>query len=83
LHLHPYWRERYGLSESAFPVSTAAYRAMVSLPIYSKMDDATVEQVVAAVRAALDMGRSVREMIAEPAPQPAARAVAPRGGAGE
>lgn len=49
LHLHPYWRDRYRLRPEQFPVSTEAYRTLVSLPIYSKMDDAAVERVIAAV----------------------------------
>jgi dTDP-4-amino-4,6-dideoxygalactose transaminase len=53
LHLQPYWRETYALREQDFPVSTAAYRASVSLPIYNKMDDADVSRVVSSVRAAL------------------------------
>jgi dTDP-4-amino-4,6-dideoxygalactose transaminase len=53
LHLHPYWRERYALDESAFPNSQHAYERMSSLPIYTRMTDADVERVIAAVRAAL------------------------------
>jgi dTDP-4-amino-4,6-dideoxygalactose transaminase len=53
LHLHPFWRDTYGLKAEQFPVSTDAYRRMVSLPIYSKMTDADVSRVIDAVRAAL------------------------------
>jgi dTDP-4-amino-4,6-dideoxygalactose transaminase len=53
LHLHPYWRERYGLTPAMFPHSQAAYEASVSLPLFSAMTDADVARVVAAVRAAL------------------------------
>jgi dTDP-4-amino-4,6-dideoxygalactose transaminase len=53
LHLHPYWRDTYGLTAEQFPVSTDAYRRMVSLPIYSRMTDADVSRVIDAVRAAL------------------------------
>lgn len=49
LHFHPYWRDRYGLRPEQFPVSTEAYRTMVSLPIYSKLEDAAVARVIAAV----------------------------------
>lgn len=47
LHRHPYWRERYGLTEAMFPHSDAAYRAMLSLPLYTRMTDADVDRVVA------------------------------------
>jgi len=53
LHLHPYWRERYGLQAAQFPHSQRAYERMLSLPIYTRMNDGDVERVVMAVRAAL------------------------------
>jgi dTDP-4-amino-4,6-dideoxygalactose transaminase len=53
LHLHPYWRERYGLQAAQFPHSQHAYERMLSLPIYTRMSDADVERVVDAVRQAL------------------------------
>jgi len=53
LHLHPYWRERYGLQAAQFPHSQHAYERMLSLPIYTRMGDADVERVVDAVRQAL------------------------------
>jgi dTDP-4-amino-4,6-dideoxygalactose transaminase len=53
LHLHPYWRERYSLTAAQFPHSQRAYERMVSLPIYTRMTDADVQRVVAAVRTVL------------------------------
>ena len=53
LHLHPYWRERYALQPAMFPHSQQAYERMLSLPIYTRMSNADVQRVVAAVRAAL------------------------------
>ena len=53
LHLHPYWRDRYGLQPGQFPHSQTAYERMVSLPLYTRMSDADVDRVVAAVRMAL------------------------------
>lgn len=54
LHMHPYWRNRYQLTEEAFPVSSAAYHSMLSIPIYSKMDDASVERVIGTVKSAFE-----------------------------
>jgi dTDP-4-amino-4,6-dideoxygalactose transaminase len=51
--MHPYWRERYGLEDAAFPVATAAFEHVVSLPLYSKMTDADVDLVVEAAKRAL------------------------------
>jgi len=53
LHLHPYWRERYALTAAQFPHSQHAYERMASLPLYTKMSEADVERVVAAVRQVL------------------------------
>jgi dTDP-4-amino-4,6-dideoxygalactose transaminase len=50
LHLQPYWRDTYRLEPRQFPVSTDAYRRMLSLPIYSRMTDADVARVIEAVR---------------------------------
>jgi dTDP-4-amino-4,6-dideoxygalactose transaminase len=53
LHLQPYWRDRYGLSPAQFPHSQRAYEHMLSLPIHTRMQEADVARVVAAVRHAL------------------------------
>ncbi|MBZ8140251.1 UDP-4-amino-4,6-dideoxy-N-acetyl-beta-L-altrosamine transaminase [Rubrivivax gelatinosus] len=53
LHLHPYWRERYQLDAAHFPQAQHAFERIASLPIYTRMTDADVERVVAAVRVAL------------------------------
>jgi dTDP-4-amino-4,6-dideoxygalactose transaminase len=57
LHLHPYWRERYGLDAARFPHSQQAYERMLSLPIYTRMSEADVERVIAAVRQSLGGAR--------------------------
>jgi dTDP-4-amino-4,6-dideoxygalactose transaminase len=53
LHLHPYWRERYALKPETFPHSQHAYERMLTLPLYTRMSDADVRRVAAAVREAL------------------------------
>ncbi len=53
LHLHPYWRERYALDAAMFPASQQAYERAVSLPLYTRMSNADVDRVAAAVRGAL------------------------------
>lgn len=50
LHVHPYWRDRYGLKPQDFPVALDCYRRAVSLPIYSRMSDDDVDRVIKAVR---------------------------------
>jgi len=56
LHLQPYWRDRYQLQPGDYPASQQAYEQMLSLPIYSRMGDADVERVIAAVRGLLAPG---------------------------
>jgi dTDP-4-amino-4,6-dideoxygalactose transaminase len=53
LHLQPYWRERYQLDTAMFPHSQRAYERSLSLPLYTRMTDADVQRVAAAVRTAL------------------------------
>jgi dTDP-4-amino-4,6-dideoxygalactose transaminase len=53
LHLHPYWRDRYSLQPAQFPHSQHAYEHMLSLPLYTRMTEADVARVAAAVRGAL------------------------------
>lgn len=53
LHLHPYWRDRYGLTPEMFPHSQKAYERSISIPLYTAMSDADVERVIAAVRGLL------------------------------
>jgi dTDP-4-amino-4,6-dideoxygalactose transaminase len=50
LHQHPYWRDRYALAAADFPHSQAAYEAMLSLPLYSRMTEQDAERVVGALR---------------------------------
>ena len=53
LHLQPYWRDRYALTAAQFPHSQRAYESLVSLPIHTRMTDADVARVAAAVTDAL------------------------------
>jgi dTDP-4-amino-4,6-dideoxygalactose transaminase len=53
LHLHPYWRDTYGLRPEMFPASQKIYERTLSLPMYSAMTDADVARVVDAVNQVL------------------------------
>ena len=50
IHLHPYFRDRLGVSAGDFPVAEDAYRRAVTLPLFPDMTTRDVEDVVAAVR---------------------------------
>jgi dTDP-4-amino-4,6-dideoxygalactose transaminase len=53
LHRQPYWRDRYGLTPEMFPVADAAYRSMISIPLFTKMSDADQQRVIDALREVL------------------------------
>jgi dTDP-4-amino-4,6-dideoxygalactose transaminase len=53
LHRHPYWRDRYGLTPEMFPQADAAYRSMLSIPLYTAMSDADQERVINALHEVL------------------------------
>jgi perosamine synthetase len=50
VHLHPYYRDRFGYTGGEFPVAEAAYDRLISLPMFHGMRDNDVEDVVCAVR---------------------------------
>jgi len=57
LHIHPYYRETYGYRPDDFPTAHAEYQRAISLPIYSKMSDADVQDVINAVSEIVDSNR--------------------------
>jgi len=50
LHLHPYYKEKYGFKRRSFPNAESLYNHEISLPIYPKMTDEDVNDVIAAVK---------------------------------
>ncbi len=56
LHMHPYWRERYDLTHNHYPVASAEFERVVSLPIFSSMSSVQVQRVIDAVRTVLASG---------------------------
>ena len=49
VHLHPYYRERFGYRGGEFPIAESAYESLISLPMFHGMSDADVEDVIRAV----------------------------------
>jgi dTDP-4-amino-4,6-dideoxygalactose transaminase len=49
VHLHSYYRERLGYREGLCPVAEAAYRCILTLPLYPAMTDTDIARVVDAV----------------------------------
>ena len=49
VHLHPYYRERFGYTGGEFPVAEDAYARLISLPMFHGMSDQDVEDVIRAI----------------------------------
>jgi dTDP-4-amino-4,6-dideoxygalactose transaminase len=49
VHLHPYYRQKYGYQPDQFPVAHDAYQRLVSLPLHPMLSDKDVSDVVGAV----------------------------------
>ncbi|HEY3037859.1 MAG TPA: DegT/DnrJ/EryC1/StrS aminotransferase family protein [Pyrinomonadaceae bacterium] len=50
LHLHPYYQKTFGWRAQDFPVATAQWKRLISLPIFPGMLDDELEQVVHTVK---------------------------------
>jgi dTDP-4-amino-4,6-dideoxygalactose transaminase len=49
LHLHPYYRDRFGYCSSDFPIASAAYERILSLPLFPRMTPADLQRVIGVV----------------------------------
>ena len=54
VHMHPYYRETFGYRPEDFPIASAIYAELVSLPLYPAMTRDDVTSVHRAVRAIVD-----------------------------
>jgi perosamine synthetase len=50
VHLHPYYRNRFGYKGGEYPVAEQAYERLISLPMFHGMSDEDVEDVICAVQ---------------------------------
>ena len=57
VHLHPYYRDRYGYDEQDFPVAVGNFERMLSLPLNPRLTSSDVGDVIEAV---LDIVRTYR-----------------------
>jgi dTDP-4-amino-4,6-dideoxygalactose transaminase len=54
IHLHAYYRDKYGYKAEDFPVANREYRRIVSLPLSPRMTDQDVEDVIEAVAGVIE-----------------------------
>jgi len=57
LHLHPYYRDRYGHQRGDFPVAEAYYDAAITLPLFPAMTEGDVDDVVDIVSDVMKLAR--------------------------
>jgi len=48
VHLHPYYRDRFGYRGGEFPIAEDAYSRLISLPMFHGMTDRDVDDVIQA-----------------------------------
>jgi len=51
VHLHPFYRRRFGTGPGLCPRAEAAYQEIMSLPLFPRLKDREVEEVIAAIQA--------------------------------
>ena len=57
VHLHPYYRSRFGTGPGLCPVAEDAYEKILSLPMFPGLTDDDSEEVIRSVRKAVDARR--------------------------
>lgn len=57
VHRHPFYRETFGYHPGDFPVADRLYEQIISLPLFPKMTDEDVRDVIQAVRAVVSRYR--------------------------
>jgi perosamine synthetase len=68
LHLHPYYRETYGLAPQDLPVAASLYPQIVTLPLFPDMSESNVRQVCDAIKDIVRLKR--RTPVRVPRPNP-------------
>ena len=58
IHLHPYYRDRFGFRRGLCPVAEAASDRLFSLPLYPGLTDGDIRDVVAALAKVLAVART-------------------------
>jgi dTDP-4-amino-4,6-dideoxygalactose transaminase len=49
IHIHPYYRDKYGYKPDDFPVAFENYQRLVSLPLHPRLSEDEVTDVIEAV----------------------------------
>jgi len=54
VHLHPYYRDRFGYRGGEYPIAEEAYEKLISLPMFHAMSNQDFEDVIEAVLKVMD-----------------------------
>lgn len=65
VHLHEYYREKYGFKPEQFPIALREYERMVSLPLSPRMTDQDVDDVIEAVTSIVEGARRAKSAPAD------------------
>ena len=57
LHMHPYYREKYGFARDDFPTAARLFDEIISLPLFPDMAPAEVDYVVGEIKLLIDSHR--------------------------
>ncbi len=57
LHMHPYYRETYGLAPQDLPTAASLYPEIITLPLYPDMSEDDVRQVCDAIKGIVRLNR--------------------------
>jgi dTDP-4-amino-4,6-dideoxygalactose transaminase len=58
VHLHPYYRDRFGYKRGDYPTAESVYDRLISLPLFPHMKDKDVNDVITAVRRIVEYYRA-------------------------
>lgn len=50
LHIQPYWQNKYNLKEDEFPNAVENFQSIMSLPIYTKLQDDEIDYIIKSVK---------------------------------
>jgi dTDP-4-amino-4,6-dideoxygalactose transaminase len=55
VHMHPFYKNRFGTGRGLCPVAESAYEEIVSLPMYPAMSDQDIEIVINTIRSLIGL----------------------------
>jgi dTDP-4-amino-4,6-dideoxygalactose transaminase len=50
VHLHPYYRDKFGYKRGDYPVAESVYDRLISLPLFPHMTDQDIQDTIDAVQ---------------------------------